>query len=149
MKLFFFFIFLGFPVTFFAQQIDYNTQKGAVANGYDVVSYFSDTPIKGKKEFLLKYDGVYFFFSSKENLNTFKKKPEKYVPQYGGYCAYAIAEKNKKMDVDPEVYEIRDGKLYLFFSPWFGSKLNDWQKGNVKERQEKGNKNWTILKHKK
>ncbi|WP_420552030.1 YHS domain-containing (seleno)protein [Tenacibaculum aiptasiae] len=133
-----------------AQKTDYNTKKGYVAEGFDVVSYFEDgKPIEGKKKFQSTYDGTKFKFSSEKNLNLFKENPVKYIPQYGGYCAYAIAEKNKKMYIDPEVYEIRDGKLYLFYSSWIGSKLGDWQEGDVKKRQMRGDKNWETLKHKK
>ncbi|KAB1160407.1 YHS domain-containing (seleno)protein [Tenacibaculum aiptasiae] len=133
-----------------AQKTDYNTKKGYVAEGFDVVSYFEDgKPLEGKKKFQTTYDGTKFKFSSEKNLNLFKENPVKYIPQYGGYCAYAIAEKNKKMYIDPEVYEIRDGKLYLFYSSWIGSKLGDWQEGDVKKRQMRGDKNWETLKHKK
>lgn len=133
-----------------AQKTDYNTKKGYVAEGFDVVSYFEDKkPLEGKKKFQTTHDGTKFKFSSEKNLNLFKENPIKYIPQYGGYCAYAVAEKKKKMYIDPEVYEIRDGKLYLFYSSWIGSKLGDWQEGNVKKRQMRGDKNWETLKHKK
>lgn len=150
MKNFFTFVLLFVSTLIFAQKTDYNTKKGYVAEGYDLVSYFSNKePLEGKKKFQTTYDGAKFKFASEENLNAFKENPTKYVPQYGGYCAYAIAEKNKKMYIDPEVYEIRDGKLYLFYSSWIGSKLSDWQEGDVKKRQNKGDKNWETLKHKK
>lgn len=132
-----------------AQKTDYNTKKGYVVEGFDVVSYFeNDKPVEGNKKYQTTYDGAKFKFSSEKNLNAFKENPTKYVPQYGGYCAYAVAEKKKKMYIDPEVYEIRDGKLYLFYSSWIGSKLGDWQEGNVTKRQAKGDKNWEKLKHK-
>ena len=148
MKYFTLLSFLFFSVFLKAQNIDYNTKKGYVAEGYDVVSYFNNTkPLEGKKKFTTNYDGVKFKFSSQENLNLFNENPTKYVPQYGGYCAYAVAEKKKKMYVDAEVYEIRDGKLYLFYSSWIGSKLGDWKEGDVKKRQQKGDKNWETLKY--
>ena len=149
MKQLFTLFLLGIATTFFAQQTDYNTKKGAVASGYDVVAYFSNQVKKGNKKYTANYDGAKFRFSSEENLKLFKENPDKYIPQYGGYCAYAIAEKNKKMYIDPEVYEIRDGKLYLFYNPWVGSALGNWQDGNVAKRQEKGDNNWKTLKHKK
>ncbi|MCF2874850.1 MULTISPECIES: YHS domain-containing (seleno)protein [unclassified Tenacibaculum] len=144
------FLLLTVSTVLIAQKTDYNTKKGYVAEGFDVVSYFEDgKPLEGKKKFQTTYDGTKFKFSSEKNLNLFKENPVKYIPQYGGYCAYAIAEKNKKMYIDPEVYEIRDGKLYLFYSSWIGSKLGDWQEGDVKKRQMRGDKNWETLKHKK
>ena len=148
MKRFFTLLFLGISITFFAQT-DYNTKKGAVASGYDVVAYFSNQVKKGSKKLTVKHDGVSFRFSSEENLKLFKENPEKYTPQYGGYCAYAVAEKNKKMYIDPEFYEIRDGKLYLFYDPWIGSALESWQEGDVAKRQKKGDSNWETLKNKK
>lgn len=144
------FLFLGFATTLFSQQIDYNTKKGYIAEGFDVVSYFVDgKPKKGKKKYQTTYDNVKFKFSSEKNLALFKKNPKKYIPQYGGFCAYAVAVKKTKMYIDPEAYEIRDGKLYLFYNSWLTNKLDDWKKENTKELQAKGDKNWEILKHKK
>ena len=149
MKQFLLILFLSFSTVFYAQQTDYNTKKGAVASGYDVVAYFSNQVKKGSKKLSVKHDGASFRFSSEENLKLFKENPNKYIPQYGGYCAYAIAERNKKMYIDPEYYEIRDGKLYLFYNPWIGSALENWQEGDVAKRQEKGDINWNKVKYKK
>lgn len=149
MKQLFTLLLLSVSTVLVAQKIDYNTKKGYVAEGFDVVSYFVDSkPLEGNKKFQTKYDGVKFKFSSEKNLKTFKENPIKYIPQYGGYCAYAVAEKKKKMYIDPEVYEIRDDKLYLFYNPWIGSVIGNWQEGDVKKRQLKGDKNWEKLKHK-
>ncbi len=149
MKQLFTLLLLSVSTVLIAQKIDYNTKKGYVAEGFDVVSYFVDgKPLKGIKKFQTKYDGAKFKFSSEKNLNLFKENPVKYIPQYGGYCAYAIAERNKKMYIDPEVYEIRDDKLYLFYNPWIGSVIGNWQEGDVKKRQVKGDNNWKKLKHK-
>lgn len=134
----------------FSQQIDYNTKKGYVAEGYDVVSYFvNDKPLKGKNKFQTSFDGAKFKFSSAENLELFKASPKKYIPQYGGYCAYAVAAKKTKMYIDAEAYEVRDGKLYLFYNSWLSNKLDDWKEGNTKKLQAKGDLNWKDLKHKK
>jgi YHS domain-containing protein len=142
-------LFLLFPAVLSSQQIDYNTNKGYVAEGYDVVSYFKEKkPLIGNKKFMTTYDGVKFKFSSENNLKIFKERPKKYIPQYGGYCAYAVAEKKAKMYIDAEEYEIRDGKLYLFYSSWISSKLTDWKEGDTKKLQAKGDTNWEQLKHK-
>lgn len=149
MKQFILLFFLGVSTILSAQQIDYNTKKGFVAEGYDVVSYFVDKkPVEGENKFQTTYDGAKFRFSSDKNLKIFTENPEKYVPQYGGYCAYAVAEKNIKMYIDGEAYEIRDGKLYLFYSSFFGNKLEDWQEGDTKKLKIKADKNWGNLKHK-
>jgi YHS domain-containing protein len=133
-------LFLTVSTTFFAQ--DYNTKKGFVAEGYDVVSYFNNNPEKGNKEFTTKFDGVKFKFSSKKNLETFKKSPKKYVPQYGGYCAYAIGAKAEKVSINPKTYEIRDGKLYLFYNSWGTNTLELWKQEGAEKLQQKADKNW-------
>ena len=136
--------------TLFAQQLDYNTKKGYIAEGFDVVSYFTKkTPEKGIKKYEFTYDKAKYKFSSESHLNLFKANPKKYIPQYGGYCAYAVAAKKTKMYIDAEAYEIRDGKLYLFYSTWFGNKLEDWQEGDTKQLQKQADKNWEALKYKK
>lgn len=145
MRAFLCIFFIGLSPVF--GQTDYNTKKGFVAEGYDVVAYFSNTVIEGDKRFTLEYDGVKYKFSSQENLDRFKANPKKYIPQYGGYCAYAIAVKAKKVSIDPETFEIRDGKLYLFYNAWGTNTLELWQKENVKGLQEKADQNWVSLSH--
>jgi YHS domain-containing protein len=131
----------------FSQQIDYNTKKGFVVNGYDVVAYFNNAPREGSEEFTTKHDGVNYKFSSKENLETFKRTPEKFIPQYGGYCAYAVGEKSKKVGVNPETYEIKDGKLYLFYNAWGTNTLELWnEKNTMKGLQKKADQNWELIK---
>ena len=80
-----------------AQQVDYNLKKGYVAEGYDVVEYFNNNAIEGKKSYIAEHDGVKYKFVNAENLAAFKATPKKYIPQYGGYCAYAVADKGKKV----------------------------------------------------
>ena len=129
-------------------QTDYNTKKGFVAEGYDVVEYFNDMAIEVDKRIILEHDGVKYKFSSQENLERFKANPEKNIPQYGGYCAYAIAVNAKKVSIDPETFEIRDGKLYLFYNAWGTNTLELWQKENVKGLLEKADQNWVSLSRK-
>tara|TARA_R110000751_G_scaffold29793_3_gene76750 strand:- start:825 stop:1274 length:450 start_codon:yes stop_codon:yes gene_type:complete len=138
-------IFFFGMLTTFAQTVDYNAKKDYIAKGYDVVAYFDNQAIEGKKEFTATYDNVKFKFSSQKNLKTFNASPEKFIPQYGGYCAYAIAEKSKKVDIDPKTFEIRDGKLYLFYNSWGNNTLNTWKKNNVKGLQSKADKNWEAM----
>jgi len=89
---------------------------------------------------------VNFKFASQENLNTFKENPDKFLPQYGGYCAYAIALKSKKVGINPETFEIRDGKLYLFYNSWGTNTLKLWKKNILKGLQKKADKNWELMK---
>lgn len=116
--------FLGFTLT--AQQIDYNLKKGYVAEGYDVTEYFNNKVVEGMKTYSTEYDGVRYKFSNQKNLDKFTANPEKFVPQYGGYCAYAVADKGKKVGINPETFEIRDGKLFLFYNSWGVNTLDKW-----------------------
>ena len=143
MKKVFTVLFLTISATFFAQ--DYNLKKGYVAEGYDVVSYFENKAIEGNKDFSFNYDGVKFKFSSKENLETFKKSPKKYIPAYGGFCAYAIGAKSKKVSIDPKTFEIRDGKLYLFYNSWGTNTLELWEQEGAEQLRIKADKNWKNI----
>jgi len=139
-------IFLTSICSVSAQNIDYNLKKGFVAEGYDVVEYFNNKAIEGNKKFIAKFDDVSYKFVSKTNLEVFNSNPKKYVPQYGGYCAYAVAVKGKKIGVNPETFEIRDGKLYLFYNSWGTNTLELWIEENAKELQKKADEHWKTIK---
>lgn len=138
------FLLVAFSATF-AQSTDYNTKKGVVAQGYDVVSYFEGTPTEGSSEYKTTYDEVEFKFSSKEHLEAFKEDPVKYIPQYGGYCAYAIAS-GEKVRINPETYEIRDDKLYLFYNAGKTNTLTLWIKEGAEQLKTQADKNWQKIK---
>lgn len=107
-------------------QENVNVKKGYAVHGYDVTEYFNNKAVKGDKAFVANYEGVKYLFANADNLAKFNEAPDKYVPEYGGYCAYAIAKNGKKYDIDPETYEIRDGKLYLFYNKWGNNTLEKW-----------------------
>ena len=143
------FIFLFFTTISFAQTIDYNTKKGFAANGYDVVAYFNNRAIEGDKKITTTLNDIIYKFSSEENLKAFNNNPKKYMPQYGGYCAYAVALKSSKVSINPETFLIENGKLYLFYDAWGTNTLKLWQKENEKLLIEKADKNWEQIKFKK
>jgi len=132
-----------------AQQIDYYLDDGFVVEGYDVTEYFNGKSVEGSTKYVATYDGVKFKFSSSENLKKFNGNPKKYVPQYGGYCAYALATANKKADSDPETFEVRDGKLYLFYNSWGINNLTKWLENDPNILKPKADANWLKLKYKK
>ena len=132
-----------------AQSIDYNTKKNFIADGYDVVAYFENKAIMGNKNFITTYDGAKYKFSSQQNLELFIENPQKYIPQYGGYCAYAVAVKSDKVNIDPKTFEIRDNKLYLFYNAWGTNTLNLWLEENPKNLIQKADENWETIKNKK
>ncbi|WP_430929209.1 YHS domain-containing (seleno)protein [Polaribacter marinivivus] len=125
-----------------SQNKNVNTKKGVAVNGYDVVAYFYNEPNEGLKEFSKVYEGVTYKFSTKNNLDKFIKNPKKYIPEYGGYCAYAIGLKGKKVSINPETFEIRDGKLYLFYNKGKTNTLNLWLHNNPEKLQKQADKNW-------
>ncbi|WP_299249839.1 YHS domain-containing (seleno)protein [uncultured Lacinutrix sp.] len=143
MKYILYFFFFGIITS--QAQTDYNTKKGFVAEGYDVVSYFDNEAIEGHKDFTTTYDGAKYKFTSQTHLDTFTANPNKYVPQYGGYCAYAVAEYDKKVSIDPETFEIRDNKLYLFYNSWGNNTLESWLEKDVKGLIKKADKSWKTI----
>ena len=144
------FLFFSFTVSILsAQSIDYNLKKGFIANGYDVVSYFYNETEEGKTQFTASYEDTKLKFSSKENLDTFNKNPKKYLPQYGGYCAYAVAVKSAKVSINPKSFLVKNGKLYLFYNSWGTNTLDLWQQENPTILEKKANNNWQKIKYKK
>ncbi len=85
-------------------------------DGYDPVAYFIDNKaVKGNKKWSHFWKDANWHFKNKENLSLFKQNPDKYAPQYGGYCAYAMSD-GRLVDVDPDAFSIIDDKLYLNYS---------------------------------
>lgn len=90
-----------------------NADQGIGLKGYDPVAYFiNGAPTKGSEQYSLAWKGVTYRFASAGNLEKFKADPEKYLPQYGGYCAYAMSL-DRIADIDPSRWAIVNGKLYL------------------------------------
>jgi YHS domain-containing protein len=128
-----------------------SAQKSAVfeksdkaIRGYDPVAYFTEgKPVEGKEEFVYNWNNANWYFSSPQNLNLFKANPEKYAPQYGGYCAYGLSNGYKASTV-PEAWTIVNGKLYLNYS----LKVRDTWDKNRAERIANADKNWPQIKNK-
>lgn len=126
-----------------AQNTTFNLDnKGYMVDGYDVVTYFSGNPEKGKKIYEATYQSAKYLFKSEENKNTFLENPEKYIPAYGGYCAYAMAKTGELVDVNPKAYEIRNGKLYLFYKTLFEDTYQSWLSENPNALVQRADKNW-------
>jgi len=87
--------------------------SNSAVGGYDPVAYFTDgRPVKGNDRFKLKYKGANWYFASAEHRRMFQMNPGKYTPQYGGYCAWAVAHHDTAKG-DPLQWTIHGGKLYL------------------------------------
>jgi YHS domain-containing protein len=90
--------------------------QGIAVGGYDPVAYFTEhKPVQGKADITYSWKGATWRFANAQNRDAFKAAPEKYAPQYGGYCAYAVA-KGGTAKGDPNAWRIVDGKLYLNLS---------------------------------
>ncbi|MBX2836277.1 MAG: YHS domain-containing protein [Gammaproteobacteria bacterium] len=113
----------------------------SAVGGYDVVSYYQDGgPKKGSDKFKTDYKGAEWFFTTKENLEAFVAEPEKYAPQYGGYCAFAVAM-NQTVKGDPLQWTFVEDKLYLNINASIKEK---WQ-SNQDEFISRGDTNWPSL----
>ncbi|NJK77000.1 MAG: YHS domain-containing protein [Microcoleus sp. SU_5_6] len=117
------------------------SEKGVAIRGTDPVAYFTESkPVAGKPEFTHKWGDATWQFSSAQNRDLFAQNPEKYAPQYGGFCAWAVSQ-GYTAATDPNAWKIADNKLYLNYNSavqW------GWEKdisGNV----AKGDKNWPGL----
>ena len=132
--------------TAFAADPDiYANKKGAI-RGYDTVAYFDLAPgakaVKGSEAFTTTWMGSTWRFSSAENRDLFIANPEKYAPQYGGYCAFAVSH-NFTKSVNPNVWKIVDGKLYLNFNR---TAYRKWEKDQTAAIL-RGDANWpNVLK---
>ena len=126
----------------YAQKSSVFINKGYAANGYDVVAYFKEgKPVEGKKTFLYQWNNAYWLFSTKQNLDSFSHRPEKYAPQFGGYCAYGVSE-GHKASTQPDAWTIVDNKLYLNYN----KDVRDLWKKDMNERIKKAEQNWTGIK---
>lgn len=124
-----------------ASAADYSTIALAVG-GYDLVSYQQDGPKAGSGHHLAEYKGNIYAFSTAANKSTFEADPEKYLPQYGGYCAYG-ASLGKKFYGDPTVYEVVGGKLYLNLDAKVQSIWNKEKQKNIAAADEL----WSSIKY--
>jgi len=120
-------------------------ESGVTLQGYDAVAYFSDNkPVKGDPKFEARYNGATYWFASQAHADMFKDHPEMFVPQYGAFCGYAMAL-NKLRPINPEIFDIIDGKLILQHSQDAYTQFHKDVTGNVM----KANDNWPgqIKKH--
>lgn len=125
------------PLAYAGKPPVFATSDGAI-RGYDPVAYFTEgKPTKGNNDYTFEWMGEKFKFASAENLALFEADPEKYAPQYGGYCAYAVSEGYTASTV-AEAWTVVDDKLYLNYSLGVRSR---WAK-NIPSRIDAANENW-------
>jgi YHS domain-containing protein len=116
-------------------------KNGLALQSYDPVAFFTqDKPVKGKPEFKSTYQGATYCFASAENKALFDKEPAKYEPAFGGFCAYGVS-RNKLVEIDPDAFQIVDGRLLLQYSKGVRSDFNKDTRGNL----AKADGNWPGL----
>ena len=110
-------------------------------NGYDPVAYFTDSKsVMGTNKYSYKWNGAEWYFANKSHMEMFEKNPDKYAPQYGGFCAFGVT-KDKLVSSDPNAWQIVDGRLYLCHTKEV-HKL--WEK-DLKNNIKKGDKMFPML----
>jgi len=130
------------PLTAYADSpAIYTSWRDNIAvGGYDVVSFYSGKPLEGNAEHIIAYKGAVWQFSTEANLDLFTNNPDAFVPQYGGYCAWALA-KNKLAKGSPEYWHVKDGKLYLNFNKRIAKR---WKK-KIPEFIENADARWPEI----
>ena len=113
---------------------------GIAFAGYDPVTYSQGEPSQGKAEFYHPWDGVLWYFSTKENREIFKADPTAYAPQFDAYCAWAASQGYTRPG-DPNVTQMVDGKLYTFINE---SVRKKWQE-NITQHIADGEAHWVRI----
>lgn len=117
---------------------DFFEKDGVALRGYDPVAYFSvGMPVKGAAAHHYQYKGSTFYFASSANERSFVRDPEKYVPQFGGFCALGTAN-GYKVSTQPDAFAVVDGKLYLNHDLKVLARWKEDVPGNITQAE----KNW-------
>jgi YHS domain-containing protein len=115
-------------------------RDGVAVRGYDPVAYFDGAPAPGSRTIEYTIDGTTYRFASTGNRDRFAKDPARYLPQYGGFCAYAVS-RGYTATIDPLAWKIVDGKLYLNYSKRVQKLWEEDVPGNI----AKGDANWPSI----
>ena len=117
------------------------THSTPAVSGYDVVSYQTgEKPLRGNGNHIAVYEGVTYLFINEDNRKAFERNPQRYVPAYGGYCAFGVSV-GKKFVGDPDVWRVVDGRLYLNLD----TKIQDEWSKDVPKNIRKANTQWTEI----
>ena len=109
--------------------------------GYDPVAYFTEgRPVKGSSIYVYEWKGAKWYFASEKSRDLFRSTPERYAPQFGGYCSWAVSH-GHTADIDPQAWKIVDGNLYLNYSKDVKKK---WEQDERKYIED-GIRNWPSL----
>ena len=127
--------------TFAGNLVNVSGASKAAVNGFDPVAFFTDSkPVNGSPFITAEHQGATYYFATEEHKKLFAANPEKYVPQFGGFCAFGVAE-GKLFPVDISTWQVRDGKLYLNLNPDVLKAFN----ADLKGKLAKATQNWSGL----
>ncbi len=123
---------------------------------YDPVSYVKANKaekvgLENSKNYRFKYKEATYVFTSQEHLDLFKKNPDTFVPQFGGWCAYAVAVKKEKVDIDPKSFYVQDGRVLLFYDSFFAHTRKSWLSDRNKDANtylKEADANWPQVESK-
>ncbi len=137
-----FIVVVALPVNAHAKDAKIYTswRNNLAAGGYDAVSFHTGNPVKGSAKLSTLWSGAKWQFSSLVNKESFLSDPEKYAPAYGGYCAWAIANR-KLAKGSPKHWTVKDGRLYLNFN----AKIKTRWLAGADEFITKGDENWPEI----
>ncbi|MBS4065548.1 MAG: hypothetical protein KGZ74_13390 [Chitinophagaceae bacterium] len=128
-------------ITLKAQSPEIFIKNGYAIGGFDAVAYFTENkPVKGDTTISITWKKAKWLFSSKKNADLFQSNPEKYAPQYGGYCAYGCS-RGYKATTEPDAFTVSDGKLYLNYN----LKTKEVWLKDMKAYIQKADKNWESI----
>ena len=113
---------------------------GVALKGYDVISYLEKTDEKGSTVHSASFGGVTWWFASAEHRRIFIADPARFVPEYGGFCAYSVG-RGAAATANPRVYSVTEGKLYLFFDVAVKTVWEQEQSGSIANAE----RNWPKL----
>jgi YHS domain-containing protein len=136
------------PMAFAADEYNVSTGTtlsgaGVALRGDDAVALATGLEVTpGQAKYTVEHDGVAYYFASEETMKAFEQNPERYLPQYGGFCAFGVAI-GKKLDAAPRYADIVDGKLYVFLNAVAFDKYKEDKAGTL----AKAEKNWPAMHH--
>jgi len=133
-------VFLFLSLSSFAQYTDVQLDN-TFLDGYDLVSYFDYRATPGKDKYLTEYNGHKLKFSTAINFEKFSQNPGYYMPQFDGWCAYTVSTSRSMEEANPELFEIRNGKLYVFCN----ESLKLWLSKKPNSLLHQANKNWEEM----
>lgn len=115
-------------------------RNNLAVGGYDVVSFHAGKPVRGRADFSLDYKNAIWRFDTQANLDLFRVNPEAFAPQYGGYCAWAVAM-GKLAPGRPDHWHVVNGKLYLNYSTRVKKRWDALRREFIRD----ANDNWPEL----